>query len=526
MPSKEDFAQWIVDNRDLKGTPGFDTVAGAYRKLVEEENVTPNPLDSMSSGQEFLAGAGKAFTDLGRGAGQMIGLVSDEDVEESRRIDENLMDSGFGVAGNITGNMAALAPAMMIPGANTYAGAATAGAITGALQPTTEDESRLLNTAAGAGLGVAGQYGGNQVATLLRNKGAQRGAAQSTNELRDTILREGVEEGYSVTPTQAGGGRMSQLGQALSGKYKTQELAQLRNQPVTNSLARQSIGLADDTPISLESLREVRRQAVASGYDPVRSAGQIITDDKFVSSLDDVVAQFRGAAGSFPDAVADDVMTAVDNLRVNAFDAADAMDMIKVLRGQADTAFRSGDSQMGGVYRKGASAIEDQIERHLTAAGDDGVQMLTEFRNARQLMAKTYSIEKAVNQGGNVDAQSLASQLRRGAPLSDELKQIGQFGDQFRGVSRVPEGQTASPFTIFDAMVGMGGSAASGSPLPMVLAGARPAARQAILSPVVQRAMANKSYDPSMIARLLSLPAANTAIRAAPIAAGATANAN
>ena len=60
-----------------------------------------------------------------------------------------------GLGGQVLGGTALVAPTAMLPGANTIAGGAILGGLTGSLQPTAEGESALWNTALGAGMGAA-----------------------------------------------------------------------------------------------------------------------------------------------------------------------------------------------------------------------------------------------------------------------------------------------------------------------------------------------------------------------------------
>ena len=121
-------------------------------------NPRPNdPTRGMSGPQKFAAGAGKAMYDVGRAIGQPLGIVSQQDIEESRRLDAPLMDTGAGTAGNIVGTAATLAPAALIPGANTVVGAGLIGAGTGAaLTPGTLEERGQAAFMGGLG-GVLGQ---------------------------------------------------------------------------------------------------------------------------------------------------------------------------------------------------------------------------------------------------------------------------------------------------------------------------------------------------------------------------------
>lgn len=140
----------------------------ALRRLAELEakergmakSVAIDPTDGMSGPQKFLAGVGRGMTELARGAGQRLGMVSQADIDEARRLDAPLMRSGAGSAGDITGKIAAALPAVLIPGANTVAGAAAVGAGQGLLEPTSGDESVLRNMATGAAGGAGGVMAG------------------------------------------------------------------------------------------------------------------------------------------------------------------------------------------------------------------------------------------------------------------------------------------------------------------------------------------------------------------------------
>jgi len=132
--------------------------AGEIRKMMATTAPVaakaPDPTDSMSGGEKFLAGVGKSFADIGRGAGQMMGLVSQKDIDEARRLDAPLMNTGAGMAGNIGGNVAMALPTAFIPGVNGVTGGALTGAALSALQPTSGEESRLQNMAIGAAGGA------------------------------------------------------------------------------------------------------------------------------------------------------------------------------------------------------------------------------------------------------------------------------------------------------------------------------------------------------------------------------------
>lgn len=127
-----------------------EVIKATVRRVVSGQHRPADPTEGMSGYDKFMAGAGKSFYDLARGAGQLIGAVSQEDVDDAAKRDRPLMKTGAGVAGNITGSVVSALPLAAIPGANTVAGAGAVGGVLGALQPVESGDSRLVNAGRGA----------------------------------------------------------------------------------------------------------------------------------------------------------------------------------------------------------------------------------------------------------------------------------------------------------------------------------------------------------------------------------------
>jgi hypothetical protein len=124
-----------------------------------------------------------------------------------------------------------------------------------------------------------------------------------------------------------------------------------------------------------------------------------------------------------------DIVSKVDQPR---FDAGDAIDLTKILRDKASTAFRAGDTGTGQGLREINSAVEDALEKGLQNKGPEYAGAVSAFRDARQTMAKTFTVENALNPGsGNVVAAKLAAALKKGEPLSGPLKDAAKFAAAF-----------------------------------------------------------------------------------------------
>jgi hypothetical protein len=88
---------------------------------------------------------------------------------EKRLRDQPLSATMGGKAGEVIGAV----PLAFLPGVNTYAGAGALGGLLGGLQPTVGNESRGVNTALGAALGMASQYVGNKVGSWVQRRASE-----------------------------------------------------------------------------------------------------------------------------------------------------------------------------------------------------------------------------------------------------------------------------------------------------------------------------------------------------------------
>lgn len=488
-----------------------------------------NPTAGMSGVDKFRAGVGKSMTDLARGVGQMANPVMDvvaprqiglsnlvldtkpesrveqgrREISESRSRDSSLMNTGAGAVGNFAGNVAMLAPTAMIPGANTVAGAGLIGATTGLLQPSTSTKETLLNIGLGGAGGAAGQKVANTLpgmAQAWKTKAADEAASQGAAAAQKFAAATKANQlGYVVPPADLNPGMLSEALSGMSGKIKTAQVASQRNQGVTDKLARKALGLADDAVLDADALQSIRRQA-GQAYDSVKQIGPVQADKVFMDALDSIASTQQGAGRSFPGLQNNGVVDLVASLKQQSFDAGDAVDATKVLREVADKAYRQGDTSLGKAAKEASNALEGVLERNLQAAGNPDA--LKAFQDARKLIAKTYTVQKGLNaETGSVSAQALAKELAKGKPLSGELKDVAQFGAAFPKASQALKEAPKSVSPLDFAFAG-GSAVGTGNPLALMMVGARPAVRNALLSPMAQRAALNPGFAPSALSQM------------------------
>lgn len=476
-----------------------------YKMTPKEGAKAPDPTEGMSTGQKILVGVGKGMTDIGYGVGQMLNLVSREDVAKKRETDRAIMNTGAGQVGNFIGNAAVALPAAFIPGANTVAGASLVGAGLGLAQPSTSTKETLTNVAFGGAGGAAGQAVANRVPGMLRQwqtsaaDDAARQAAQASQKF--AAAKAGNQAGYVIPPADLNPGMISEALSGLSGKIKTAQVASQRNQGVTDKLARNALGLADDAQLDSATLAGIRSRA-GQAYQAVSSIGQVNTTKAYLDALDEAVKPFVSQSKSFPGRGVPKLVDDIQSLKTGAFDAGDAIETIKVLRNDADAAYRAGDKLAGKAYKKASEALEQAIDDHLVKSGAPA-DLLKGYRSARQQIAKSYTVENALNpQTGSINAPKLAKDLERGKPLIGELRQIAEFAQAFPKASQALK-EAPKATSPLDWAVGAMSGTATGNPLMLAGIAARPAVRSALLSAPVQRAALKPGFAPSLASRTI-----------------------
>jgi hypothetical protein len=322
-----------------------------------------------------------------------------------------------------------------------------------------------------------------------------------------TAVSEARDLGYTLPPTQAGGGIVNRFLEGVAGKASTLQEASVRNQEVTNKLATKALGLPEDTILTPELLKSIKDTA-GQAYENLKLSGTVKTSPKFIEALDNIKPYKDAvqAAKDFPEEISNPIIKIVDSLKRPNFDVNSAVSKINLLRNNADVAFRQGDTALAKTNKDASKILENTIENHL--ANTKQTDLLDKFKEARQIIAKTYEVEKAMNvKTGTVNASKLAGRLQAGKPLSNELKDIAEFGLAFPKAAQMPEkiGGTIgiSPLDVTAAGIAGGGSLLSGEDkstsgaLTLATLLARPAARKAVLSNRMQNNLVQQQAAPA-----------------------------
>jgi hypothetical protein len=411
---------------------------------------------------------------------------------ENMTTGQRLLDVGLQAA---TGGVMGPASSLRAVG-----GGAVKGGVAGLAGQTTAEVTD--SPVAGLAVSMATPAGITSAAQAARARGQ---ADQARNAVRDLTVRAGQAEGYVVTPGSVSPSAQNVLLERLAGKTRTQQAAAVENQQVTDRLARRSLNLPDDAPLTRANMQQIRNTEFNTGYTPLNNIGVVQTDQAFDTALNNVLAAYTGPGRSFPGAIPQPVQDLVQNYRVGQFNSADAVGATRTLRESARANMARGDNELGLAQRAVSNALEDQIERSLQNAGNPNAQaMLDQFRASRQRMAISHAVEDAIVEGGgSVNARQLANDLQtRGRYFSGDLDLIARFANIARPVM-TPPGTAGTPGAGTMLGTGMAGGLGAGAG---ALFGGAPGAFAGALLPQAS-SFAARNYLLSRLGQQRALPA-------------------
>lgn len=508
------------------------------------------------------AGAGKALTDLARGAGQFardaltpsaqvildaqakkprtvsdliaprqpvklpnvadaLGLPGQAEADEAKRLDAALMATGGGKTGYIGASAILAAPTVLAPGLNTPTGAGLVGGAMGALQPVGTGDSRAANAALGTAVAGATQTGAGVMTSALQRRAAAKAADISTQQAqgasRDAALKAGQDAGYVVPPTSVRPGLVNEALESVAGKISTAQSASGKNQRVTDTLAREALGLKKDSLLTEGSLADLRRQA-GRAYEAIKNEpGRVKADAAFQQEVATLGRDFGDAAQVVPSAIKNEAVEALQaDLAKGDWTPKAIIEAVKKLRFDAGKNYKAFDdpakAALADAQRSAADALDALVERNLTAQGKGA--LATAYTDARTLIAKAHDVDAALMADGHVNAQVLA-RISQKKPFTDQLKTIADFAGSFPKAVQPPAKVAGAGVHALRPSIGAAAGTLVGGPVGAALgAGAGVAVpwtvRQALLSGAGQQMRATPSYGSAAgaqtIAQLLGSP--------------------
>jgi hypothetical protein len=338
--------------------PDHESVKAKVTKARAERDAA-SVTSEMSGSQKFITGIGMGMNRVGRGVGQVLGIVPQSTVDEAVPRDAALSNTGAGMAGDIVGNLAVTAPlglgagamatkaASVLPAAvaPTVAAGAAGGAVSAATAPVQTGDSRTSQAAIGAAGGAVGDLAMRSLARV----------AQPITQNADTkkLLAEGI------VPT---------IGQAAGANSTLGRLEQkLQSVPLVGDIIKsardRATGEFNVAAINRALPKNAQGQVTEAGREAIRQADHIISQgyDDVLAKIGTVKADsnfYRQALTAIKDP--DLALPAAQQEQLRTIIKTQVLDRAKNGEISADIAKRA-DSIMGTLARRyGTSPDGDQ----------------------------------------------------------------------------------------------------------------------------------------------------------------------
>lgn len=389
-------------------------------------------LGDMSGFGRFITGMGKGFTDIGRGAGQLTGFMSREDVDAGRVYDKPLTDTGAGMAGDITAKALSALPVAAIPGANTLVGALAGGAGMGALEPVGTDDSRLTNILLGTMGGGVAHGAGKALGRVVK-------PVQSTLPDPTSALAKKAIDQFDIPldAAQRTGSKplrvMSDVLDELPFTGGKQAAARDAQSKAFNRAVLRELGENADeaTPEILNRARE----RMGKVFTEVSARNKVKLDDDFVNAIKEIGEE--STLFSSPQ-ISEKIGKALELAKKGVIQGKEYQKIRTVLGKGAKDAFNSGNSELGQALKGIRTALDDAATRSVSGADQALWDATRKNWQALKVVEKAAKPVSADAVQGNIPPAKLAQALSSVDPKGylygtrkDSLGDLARIGQAF-----------------------------------------------------------------------------------------------
>lgn len=448
------------------GKAAVGTAAGLLGKPEYMPELTPNP-------------------DLMRKAMTKPGFINE--ASEPQTALQRILDTG----GQFVGGSVVNPASGVRQAAGNVAKSGLAGLLGGAVREGTGSDM------AGMAAGMLAPVGMQVAANSARASVANAAKTNQQNATRNQTIEEGRKIGLVLPPTQTQDSFINNRLESIAGKAAIKQEAVNRNQSKTNAAVAKDLGLppeADITEGKLDALRDKLAQ-------PYRDVVALPTPPP------DRTKGIKGSFGGQYPLIGGDKMSPEKALHDLKQTRADAQ---KYWREYDRTGVVAAQDKAESLS-KSAEKLEDYLEKTAIAAGKP--ELVNKLREARKEIAKTYTVEKALNLGdASISAPALGRALDQGKPLDGNMRTVAKMALANRPFMVPASGNPTPGVSALEPIVALGGAATGGaagamaSGLPLI----RGPVRKLLLSEPYQKYMAKTGVTPSKLAQMLSNLPANT----------------
>ena len=423
-----------------------------------------DPTEGMSALDKVAAGFGKSIYDTGRGIKQIFGGYTPEEVEEQRRLDAPLMDTGAGVVGNVIGAGAQLA----IPGGQAsllakapqavakvapYALAGAQAAGFAGLQPVGVGETRLGNAAEGGAWGVGGQAVGAGVGRLAK------GGSDKLSPMAHDLYMKAKAAGIDVMPHQLSDARVIKWLASVTKDIPFTGAASANKRQVDQFTRAFSKTIGQNTDEISPSVLDDASSVISKLYDDAYDGVQVTVDgqagaayQKLVKSLEPrLTADQKRQFG----ALAEEVGENINNGRIDGKVYQELRKELKAIQSENPNAYGNAVKELQAIIDSTAkrSLPPERVAMHQRA---DRLYRNKKVADKALSRADTMDVKTATE--GKVNPATLRSATGGKYKPTEEMDTLARIGQMIKDPA--PQSGTMPRQLVGGALLAGGGAVA------------------------------------------------------------------
>lgn len=411
-----------------------------YKMVAQDNSATDN----------VLAGIGGAMKGLYLGGKQMLGFANQSDIDEHNKAMSGLRSTTSGAVGEVLGNAIPAAVTAVIPGANTYTGAALTGAVLNGMQPLAEGESRAWEAVKGAGIGGLGQGVANIAGRIVKPVQAVQSQADSA------LVQKAKDMGIKLNAAQETGSKpLRWIDSALDNLPYTAE-SQAAKKAAQRDMWQSNVlkQAGENANVASTEVLGMAYERLGNTFNALSQKTDVTLGNDFVNAIAAVDAK-KTPFSTGVDSVID---KALDLASKGKISGSEYQNVRTSLTNAAKGAW-SGNPELGQALKSLRAALDDAAEQSLSSS-DRAL-----WQEARSQYQALKTIQKATDPTtGAISPKKLVNELGRKNPngmyfgAGDQtMPDIARVGKQFIA-DNLPDSGTAQRRWYMDLLTGGGGA--------------------------------------------------------------------
>jgi hypothetical protein len=278
-----------------------------------------------------------------------------------------------------------------------------------------------------------------QEASILKQPLKNRQAANLTKKIAESYTRgpqidaakEANRLGILLDPAVSNPTTGNKLREFALDPVEIHNNFSQQNKPMWVKVAKREMGIPERTPLTSTLPFEQARTKLAAPYEKIRNIDSLTPNEDVILKIETLFDSNIIGGKTSESAISGLVQDAVQKIN-DGLTGKDALNSIRDLRKKATKAYNSNAStpemiDVADVRMGIANALEDLVEANV-----QDPKLLSEFRQARADMAKTYAYEAATDlTTGFIDPSKLTRMLNKGVPLSGDAKSMAQIAGNY-----------------------------------------------------------------------------------------------